>query len=171
MAAFTQIGRIVLAEALLGMDMFLAVGIGDLAWDNEAPPSTPEEQAIRDAMLSGLTGLTDMVGLTRVRDKFFVKPDQNGTIPMSDGAVYAQSTEPTSMVYARFQLDLADANVTLRESGIFVGSQIAESVPAGQMYIPLADVVSVGRIIQADRYPAIVRDGSLSQTFSTVLTM
>ena len=172
MAVFTQDGRTVLAQALLNMTLFLAVGEGDPAWDSEPLPTTPEEQESRDAALSGLSDLVSKVGITRTREKFFVTPDNAGSILMSDGAAYSQSETPTPYVFVRFQLELPDAaDSTLRETGIFVGTQLAESVPAGQQYIAAANVVSFGKLIEVDRFAPIVRDGSIGQTFSFILTL
>lgn len=172
MAVFTIGGRKALAQALLDMNLFLAVGVGDPAWDNETPPSTPEDIAVQDAQWATLTDLHDKIGIARIRDKFFVKPDVTGEIPMSDGSLYSPSDEPTSYVYLRYQLDLGDAlGVTLRECGLYLGTQIDASVPVGQMYIPTSEVIDYGTLIQIDRFPAVVRDGSIAQIFSTILTM
>ncbi len=54
---------------------------------------------------------------------------------------------------------------------MFVGVEISETVPAGQMYIPLADVTTAGKMIEVDRFAPIVRDGSIGQTFTYVMTM
>lgn len=172
MAVFTQGGRIALAQALLDMTLFLAVGEGDPAWDDVPRPTTPEEQAVQDAAWAVLTDLEAKVGLTRTRDKYFVEPDPDGNIVMADGAKYKQSADPTGFVYVRFQLDLDDATGTaLREAGIFLSPQIDPSVPAGQMYIPAADVLEFGRMLQVDRFSPIIRDGSIGQTFTYILTM
>lgn len=172
MAVFTQGGRVVLAQALYDVTMFLAVGEGDPAWDSEPQPTTPAEQEARDTALSVATDLVAKVGVTRIREKFFVKPDNAGTILMGDGSTYSQSDVPTAYLYVRFQLDLPDAaGRTLRETGVFVGTQLGGAVPAGQQYIPGADVVNFGTMIEVDRFAPIVRDGSIGQTFSFVLTM
>ncbi|ELT50278.1 hypothetical protein [Brucella intermedia] len=172
MAVFTIGGRVILAQALLLTEMFLAVGTGDPDWDSAPPPSTPEEEQQQYTQLAALTDLTALVGLTRTRDKFFVKPDAAGTIPMSDGALYSRTDEPTPYIYVRFQLDLSDASgTTLREHGIFIGTTLAPDVLPGQMYIPSEKVVSFGQMVQVDRFPPIVRDGSISQVFSTIVTM
>lgn len=164
MAVFTLSGRNVLAQAILDMDLMLAVGAGDAGWDDAVGAG--------DAELAQLTSLTDLIGVTRIRDKSFVTPDASGTIPMTDGSLYSLSDVPTRYVYLRFQLDLADASgVTLRESGVYVGTELSSSVPSGQMYIPAADVAEIGTMMQVSRFAPIVRDGSLSQIFSTILTM
>lgn len=172
MTVFTQDGRVALAKALYDMTLFLAVGEGLGEWDDQPRPTTPEEQAVQDAAWSLLTGLENAIGMTRTRDKFFVVPDPNGEIVMADGAKFSQSVEPTGFVFIRFQLDLDDASTnTLRETGMYVGTKLAESVPAGQMYTPVADVVDLGKMIEVDRFSPIIRDGSIGQTFTFVLTM
>ncbi|KAB2689652.1 hypothetical protein [Brucella tritici] len=172
MAVFTIGGRKALAQVLLDMNLFLAVGVGNPDWDNEASPSTPEEVALQDAQWATLTDLENKVGITRIRDKFFVKPDVSGEIPMSDGSLYAPSDDPTPYVYLRYQLDLGDASgITLRECGLYLGTQIDASVPVGQMFVPSEGVTNYGSLVQIDRFPAVVRDGSISQIFSTILTM
>ncbi|OEI84477.1 hypothetical protein GRI33_06985 [Brucella sp. BO3] len=171
MAVFTQGGRIVLAQSLYDMTFFLAVGQGDATWDSVPPPATPAEQAAQDAALSGLTDLADIVGVTSVRDKYFVAPDPTGSIAMADGARYKKSDTPTAHLFVSFQLDLADAQgTTLRETGIFVGTKLATSVPAGQTYIPKANVTSFGTMIETDRFPPIIRDGSIGQSFNYIVT-
>lgn len=172
MAVFTQGGRIVLAQALLDMTLFLAVGEGDPEWDSQTLPTTPEELEQRNAELTVLSDLVSKVGVTRTREKFFVKPDSAGTILTGDGAAYSRSDTPTPHVFIRFQLDLPDAaSTTLRETGILVGTELAVDVPAGLQYIPAADVVSFGTMIEVDRFAPIVRDGSIGQTFTYILTM
>lgn len=172
MAVFTQDGRVAMAKALYDMTLFLAVGEGLPEWDDQPRPTTPEEQAAQDAAWSSLSNLENTVGVTRTRDKYFVIPDPDGDIVMADGAKYSQSAEPTAHVFIRFQLDLNEAsNNTLRENGLFVGTKLAESVPAGQMFIPLADLVDLGKMIEVDRFSPIVRDGSVGQTFPFIMTM
>lgn len=172
MAVFTQDGRVALAKALYDMTLFLAVGEGLPAWDDQPRPSTPEEQAAQDAAWSVLFKLESPVGVTRTRDKFFVVPDPDGDIVMADGAKFSQSAEPTGFVFLRFQLDLDDASSnTLRETGMFVETKLSEGVPGGQMFIPIADVVDLGKMIEVDRFSPIVRDGSIGQTFTFIMTM
>lgn len=172
MAVFTQDGRVALAKALYDMTLFLAVGEGLSEWDDQPRPTTPEEQAAQDAAWSVLSNLESPVGVTRTRDKYFVVPDADGDIVMADGAKFSQSTEPTGFVFLRFQLDLDDASSnTLRETGIFVGTKLDEGVPGGQMFIPVADVVDLGKMIEVDRFSPIIRDGSIGQTFTFIMTM
>ena len=172
MAVFTQDGRVALAKALYDMTLFLAVGEGLPEWDDQPRPTTPEEQSAQDAAWSVLSKLESPVGVTRTRDKYFVVPDPDGDIVMADGAKFSQSADPTGFVFLRFQLDLDDASSnTLRETGMFVGTKLAEGIPGGQMFIPVADVVDLGKMIEVDRFSPIVRDGSIGQTFTFIMTM
>lgn len=161
MAVYTIGGRRVVASLLLAQDFFLAVGSGDPDWD-----TTPVAPTASD------TDLVAKVGVTRLRDIQFVTPDEAGVISMPDGAQFAVSQTPTRYVYLEFKLDLADASgFTLRENGIYHGTQLDGAVPGGQMFIPHADVVDYGTLMQVDRYNSIVRDGTLEQNFSFILTM
>lgn len=172
MTVFTQDGRVVLAEALYNMTFFLALGEGLPAWDAIPRPTTPEEQAAQDAAWSVLKKPETPVGVTRTRDKFFVTPDPSGEIMMADGATFAQSATSTTFLFLRFQLDLNEASTnTLREAGILVGTKFAGSVLPSQMYVPVSDVTDMGRMVEADRFSPIVRDGTIGQTFTFVLTM
>lgn len=171
MPVFTLDGRAVLAQTLLNTTMFLAIGEGDPAWDSLPPPSTPEEQDLLDAEMASQETLVSALGVTRTREKFFVTPDENGTILMADGAKYSKSVERTRHLYIRFQLDLDDATgTTIREAGILVWTNIKDSVPEGQMYVPGAQLNDYGLMMQSDRFPPIVRDGSVGASFSYVMT-
>ncbi|OKP66774.1 hypothetical protein BTE77_31360 [Ensifer adhaerens] len=161
MAVFTLGGRLLVASLLKSQTFFLAVGEGNPSWD-----TIPVEPAAAD------TGLVALKGFTRMREIAFVMPNEAGTISMADGARFAVSAEPTRYLYLQFKLDLADANgTTLRESGICHGTQLREGFPPGQMYIPEADTLAHGQMIHADRYNSIIRDGTLEQSFSFVLTL
>ncbi|KAB0538197.1 hypothetical protein HNQ68_001974 [Pseudochrobactrum saccharolyticum] len=172
MPVFTQNGRVFLARALYDSVMFLAVGQGDAAWDNLPPPANAEEQMQLDAEMSAQTGLVAQVGVTRLREKYYVKPDPAGTIIMADGAAYSKSVDPTAHVFVRFQLDLSDAvGTTLREAGIMIGTAFAAGVPEGQMFMPNTEITNIGTMIQVDRFQPIVRDGSISQSLTFVITV
>lgn len=167
---FTIGSRTIVAHLLMQQPLFLAVGSGDPAWDDIPPPATPEEEALEMAALSKETSLKNCVGFTRIRSKSFVTPDEAGTIVMLDGSKWSKTNDPVPAFMLEYLLDLEDATgVSLRENGIYVGTQFAASVPAGQMYVPLADVTSLGTLIQLTRFPPIVRDGSLSQSMTPIL--
>ncbi|PRD42332.1 hypothetical protein C5748_16170 [Phyllobacterium phragmitis] len=161
MAIFTLGGRKTLASLLKEVPVFLGVGSGDIAWD-----TVPAEPLATD------TALVAPVGVTRLREISFVAPDDAGDIIMADTSRFLRVDDPTRYLYLEFKLDLSDANgSTLRETGILVGVEIDPDVPAGQMYIPLADVAVTGTLIQVDRFNSIIRDGTLEQSFNFILTL
>lgn len=160
MAVFTMLGRVLAAELFMGETFFLAVGEGDANWDTNPVAPLPSE-----------TALLAPVGVTRLRDQQFVTPDETGPISMADGSKWAVSGTPTRYVYLEFKLDLADAQPsTLRENGVYHGTELDAAVPAGQFYIPMADVTALGSLIHIDRYNSIIRDGTLEQSFSFIIT-
>jgi hypothetical protein len=161
MAVFTIGGRIVAGKLMFQQVFFLAVGKGNATWDTSLEPPSPL-----------LAALIDPVGVTRCRETSYVVPDEAGVITTSDGAKFSRTIDPSRYVYLEFKLDLEDAvPETLRESGIFHGTEIEAGIPEGQFYIPHADVIQYGTLIYADRFNSIVRDGTIEQSFSCVLTM
>lgn len=160
MAVYTLLGRELAAELFMGETFVLAVGEGDPVWDGAPIEPLPNQLSLVAA-----------IGVTRLRDKQYVTPDEAGTITMGDGSKWSVSAQRTRYVYLEFKLDLADAQpATLRENGVYHGTEIDAAVPGGQLYIPLEDVTALGDLIHIDRYNSIVRDGSLEQAFSFILT-
>lgn len=160
MAVFTIGGRELAAALFKAQPFFLAVGQGDAAWDGGivAPLATD-------------TALVAPIGVTRLRDIQFVQPDDAGEISMADASHWATTQDATRYLYLEFKLDLADAEpATLRENGIYHGTILDGAVPAGQFYIPLDQVTDLGKLIHVDRYNSIIRDGTLEQSFSFILT-
>jgi hypothetical protein len=161
MAVFTVGGRTVTGKLFYQEAFFLAVGVGSPTWDTTLEAPSP-----------ALADLVDPVGVTRCREIAYVIPSETGDIVTSDGAKFERSENPSRYVYMEFKLDLHDAEPnTLRESGIYHGTEIEEGIPAGQFWIPEADVIEYGTLIYADRFNSIVRDGTIEQSFSCVLTM
>ena len=161
MAVFTIGGRIVAAQLFHAQTWFLGLGRGDPQWDSALVQPSPT-----------LTDLVDKVGVTRCREVAYVKPDDAGDISMSDGAKFSRSDDPTRYLYLYFKLDLPDASPnTLRENGVYFGTALAAGIPAGQFYIDAADVETWGTLIRADRFNSIVRDGTIEQAFSMIITL
>lgn len=169
-SVFVAPARILIAQLLMDQPLTIAVGTGDPAWDSLPPPATDDDLAKLLSEMSQQTALANCIGFTRVRSKSFVMPDENGTVVMSDGTKWTKTDDPTNAFLVEGQLDLADATgVTLRENGIYAGTEFEASVLPGQMYIPLADVTTLGTLVELTRFPAIVRDGSLAQNLFELL--
>jgi hypothetical protein len=161
MAVFTVGGREVVASLLKEQTWYLGVGQGDDAWDSALVAPSPTD-----------TDILDKVGATRMRDCEFAVPDADGEITMADGTHFAISATPTRYLYVSFKLDLADAEGSyLRECGIFYGLEVPGGAPSGQFYFDAADVVDWGKLIHLDHFNSIVRDGTIEQTFSFIITL
>ncbi len=171
LSVFVAGSRIAFARFLMEQTLFIAVGSGNPAWDS-LPDPTPEEEPLRLAELAQESALENCIGVTRVRARSFMKADPNGDIILSDGSAWSVSISDTSTLRLEGRLDIADATgETVRETGVYLGTQISEAVPSGQMFIPLADVTSLGTLIQLHRFPPIVRDGTISQALNPYLEL
>ncbi|WP_273792374.1 hypothetical protein [Brucella anthropi] len=168
-SVFVAPARTLLAQLLYDQPLTIAVGSGDPAWDSLPPPATPDDLEKFLGELSQETALTNPVGFTRVRNKTFVVPDAKGDIIMSDGTKWSKSSDPSNAFLVEGLLDLTDAiDVTLRENGVYAGTEFDDTVLPGQMYIPLANVKTLGTLVELTRFPPIVRDGSLSQSLREI---
>lgn len=171
LSVFVAGSRIAFARYLMQAPLFVAVGSGDAAWDG-LPEPTPEEEAQQLAALSQESALTNCIGVTRVRARSYMKADPNGDIILSDGSAWSVSSAETNTIRLEAKLDIGDATGdSVRETGVYLDTKISESVPAGQMFIPLADVTNLGTLLQLHRFPPIVRDGTISQAINPYLEL
>lgn len=158
MAVLQNTGRIALARAIAQQPIHLAWGRGAPGWD-AAPQPEPTDA----------TALVDEIGRRAVTQVGYVEPDANGVIEMVSGR-YALSEAPTRWVYVRFTFDFADAEgETIRELGLFIGSQPAAGLPAGQRYFTPAQLANVGELYALERLPKFTRSGAVRQVFEYVL--
>lgn len=158
MATLQESGRIALAIAVASQPIHLAWGRGNPAWD-----ALPEPDP------NNATALVDEVGRRSVTQVGYCLPSPVGEIELADGN-YTLSMEPTTYVYVRFTYAFADAaGETLREVGIFLGTQIKAGVPVGQRYFLPADLESSGRLYALERQVAFFRSPTLRQHFEYVL--
>lgn len=153
-AIIPDTGRATLAKSLAMRRLYLAIGVGDPAWD--AP----------DAVLPSLksaTGLHAEIGRRAVTSTGFVVVDEAGDIVVpggigSDGAVlearYRLVQHATPYLYLRTNFDYSDArNSTLREIALFADSVIRAELPPGQRYFEPADIVEQGDLIAVQILP------------------
>ncbi|PRA87918.1 hypothetical protein CQ054_05835 [Ochrobactrum sp. MYb29] len=171
LSVFVEGARIVFAQYLMQQPLFFAVGSGDPAWDS-LPDPTPDEENQRLSELAKENALESCIGVTRVRARSFMKADPNGEIVLSDGSRWSVSSTATNTLRLEGRLDIADATGnSIRETGVYLDTQLSEAVPSGQMFIPIGDVVSLGTLIQLHRFPPIVRDGTISQALNPYLEL
>ncbi|MFZ2307534.1 MAG: hypothetical protein WAW73_18030 [Rhodoferax sp.] len=159
MAVLQDDGRIALAVAVASQPIHLAWGRGDPAWD-----ITPEPEP------TNATTLVDEVGRRLVTFVGYAEPNNAGEIELPSGDRYTVVAGPTQWVYIRTVFNFEDAvGETLRELGVFIGSQPVAGLPAGQRYFTPAEIASPGRFYTMDRIPHFTRNGAVRQTFEYVL--
>ncbi len=159
MAVLQDSGRIVLARAVAAQAIHLAWGRGSPAWD-AAPQPEPTDA----------TALVDEIGRRAVTQLGYVVPDNEGEIELPSGARYTAVAGPTRWLYVRFTFNFGDAaGEPIRELAIFVGTQAAAGVPAGQRYLTPAEVANHGDLYALERLPKFTRNGDVRQVFDYVL--
>lgn len=158
MATLQESGRIALAIAVASQPIHLAWGHGSPAWD-----AAPQPEGNTNA------GLVDEIGRRASTQVGYCRPDANGEIELASGR-YTLSAEPTTYVYVKFVFAFAEAaGETIREQGIFLGTQVKAGLPAGQRYFLPADLASPGRLYALERVTAFPRNGATRQMFEYVL--
>lgn len=160
MAALQDDGRIGECAIFVGLPIHVAWGRGDPDWDD-----TPEPEP------TNATALLDEVGRRTATQVQFVLPDAAGEIELPGGNRYTPSVLPTKWAHVRVVFDYAEAaGETIREIGLFFGSEMVGGLPPGQRYFVPAEVASPGRLKVLQRLEnKIVREAGVRQTFEYVL--
>ncbi|WP_220816064.1 hypothetical protein [Pseudomonas paralcaligenes] len=160
MAALQDDGRIGECALFISLPLFFAWGRGNPAWD-----VTPEPEP------TNATGLVDEVGRRIATQAQFVKPDPAGEIELPGGQRFIPSATPTKWAHVRVVFDYLDAaGETLREVGLFYGTETDPALPPGQRYFTPAQVVAPGRLKVLERLNTpLIREAGVRQTFEYVL--
>ncbi|EDY2030049.1 hypothetical protein GTB64_004491 [Salmonella enterica] len=141
----------------MNQPIHLAWGSGDVAWDAQrTDPST------------GATDLEAEVGRRKVTQTMYCTPKSDGEIIVSQGR-FTASVAPTKYLYLRFAYDFTDgAQATIRELGVFVGSQVS-ATPASPDYFLPAEVTSKGQLLVLEHIDKLVRSQNIRQQFEFVI--
>ena len=159
MAILTTSGRVALATAIKASTLHLAWGSGEAEWDTTQPREP------RSAI-----ALTNEIGRRKVNLVEYCTPQGDGDIVML-GARFAKSDTPTANLHLRTDFDFNDGlGETIRELGVFLGTQILPNRPAGQTYFLPGDLQSPGTLLAIDYITAIKRGVGARQTFDFVIT-
>lgn len=159
MAILTNSGRVAMAESVMVRPIHLAWGSGDPDWD-----TTPVPENIGDY------ALVNEVGRRLVSVVRYCTPDANGEIVVPTGR-FSESAVPTKHLYMRFNFDFFDApTASIREVGVFIGTQTDPDLPPGQMYFEPTDIVSPGTLLVIERTDKFDRSASVRQSFEFVVT-
>lgn len=152
-------GRIGETEIFVNLPIYLAWGRGLPAWESEWQPEPVNS-----------VSLTDEVGRRRATQVQYVVPDDAGEIELPEGN-YRVSLVPTRWAHVRVVFDYEDAaGETIREVGIFYGTEIKDGLPEGQRYFTPDQIKHPGRLkVLHHLNQRIVREGGVRQTFEYVL--
>lgn len=158
MAILTNSGRSELVKAIHQQPIFMAWGRADGLW------SEPPAEAL------AATELQDVIGFRKATQVSFCEPDNDGAIEVSSGK-FSLTATPTRHLYLQFRYDFADAlGETIREIGVFLGTQVADELPAGQVYFPTVQVNDSGKLLLLENYRPLVRDEGVRESFDFVVT-
>ncbi|WP_279212551.1 hypothetical protein [Delftia acidovorans] len=147
-AELQEKGRIVLAKAVAAMTIHIAYGRGRPEWDSQPTPPAG----------SGQTGLEDEIARRLVTEKVFVARDPQGSIVAPSGDRYAVSATPTRMLLIRTTFGYGEAvDEPIREMAVFMGTQVAASVPPGQYYVTPDQLTDPGEVYTLERRSVVVR--------------
>lgn len=160
MATLTTTGRAGLAASVAAREIYLGLGSGSVSWDaNGTPPESIESAALAAAL-----------GYRQAAQVSFVVPDAQGGIVLPSGR-YEISATQTNHLYLRFTLDFEDiSSGTIRETAVFLDTEVAAGLPAGQLFFEAEDVTDPGTLYLIEHVPAIIRTPATRETFEFVLT-
>ena len=160
MAILVNSGRAAMAGALMGQTFHLAVGSGDSAWDHT--PISPDVAT---------TTLLHEVGRHIGTTKSFCSASDIGEIEVPNGR-FTYSADPTNHIHISVNFDFSDGiGNTWREIGLYAGGTTNPALPGGQLYFLPGDIVLPGILVLLEYIPAIIRSGSVRNTFEFVLTI
>ncbi|GHT96772.1 hypothetical protein FACS1894122_15380 [Alphaproteobacteria bacterium] len=158
MAILTQSGRTAIAQSVKNQVIHIAWGQGDEAW-NELVSEDPTQ-----------TALTNEVGRRVVDEVLFCVGDDEGELVTPTGR-FSASEVPTNNLFIRTLYDFTDASeYTIRELGLFVGTQTAEELSVGQKYFLPTDIVDPGILLLLEHSVPLIRTPATRETFCFVVT-
>lgn len=171
MAILTASGRTAIAQSIAAQPIHFAWGTGAASWAT----STPQEGI-------NANQLTNEVGRRVATSVQYVVPDSEGDVivPVFNDAAgnsvtkrFKLSADPTPHLYMRFNFDFSDASSsTIHELAIFVGTVVADGLPAGQRYFTPSQLTDPGTMLALEHLTeVIIRSPNSRQSFEFVLTI
>jgi len=160
MAILTQSGRTAIAQSVKNQVIHLAWGQGDVgSVDSEVLPEDPTQ-----------TTLINEVGRRIVDVVLFCVGDVDGELVTPTGR-FSASENPTNNLFIRTLYDFTDAaEYTIRELGLFVGTQTNPALPSGQKYFLPTDIVDPGILLLLEHSVPLIRTPATRESFSFVVT-
>lgn len=158
MPTLIKSGRVVIAESIKARPIHLAWGSGNGSWTT--PPTVNVDAS----------GLISEIARRTPDEVSFVTPDPLGLIVVSQGA-FSRSVSPTRHLYIRTVFNAAEApTATIREIGLFCGSQMVSGLPTSLKYFLPSQVANPGRLFHLDNLEPIFRFSNVRESFDIVVT-
>ncbi|WP_240939316.1 hypothetical protein [Diaphorobacter sp. HDW4A] len=104
----------------------------------------------------------DEIGRRLATEVAYVVPatEIDGDIELPGKIFYKRVAEPSQFLFVRATFGFDDAvGESVREMGVFFGTQIAAGVPAGQRYLSPDQIADAGEIWSMEFRARMVRDG------------
>jgi hypothetical protein len=159
MAVLTKAGRTALAVSLKTQPIHLAWGAGDREWQ-----TAPEENIQASSLMNE-------VGRRIVDEVVFCEGDENGLLVAPTGR-FSATEYPTNQLYIHCTFDFEDASTeTIRELGIFIGTEISEASPPGQRYFVPPEIANPGILLTFENTVPLIRTAATREAFSFVVTL
>ncbi|MGP5360528.1 hypothetical protein ACTXL1_06945 [Psychrobacter celer] len=159
MAILATSGRAAIATAIKNNTLHLAWGTGLPDWDNALPPE-----------LRTATQLTTEIGRRVITVAQYCSPSPDGSI-VTLGGRFKPSTTPTANLHLQAAFDFDDGlGETIRELGVFIGTETKPGLPAGQTYFKPAHIVNKGTLLTIDHITGIERGVGSRISFDVVVT-
>ena len=117
------------------------------------------------------TRLVGELGRLEVTTSEFVRRDDAGEIVLPQGR-FSITMEQTRFLYTEFVFGFGDAaTATIRETGIFLGTELTGGLPPGQTYFEPSEVTDRGLLLSLENVAPIVRSAASRETFRSVVTL
>ncbi|GHS92983.1 hypothetical protein AGMMS49949_05720 [Alphaproteobacteria bacterium] len=117
------------------------------------------------------TALLNEVGRRIVDEVSFCVGDSEGLLVTPTGR-FSVTTEPTNQLYFHCTFDFADgSHETIRELGIFMGTEVSETCPLGQRYFVPSELTNPGILLVCENTVPLIRTEATREAFSFVVTV
>ena len=140
---------------------------GDIANDAEVSVSYNVSLSITRTE----TELNNEIGRKQISGLAYVVADTEGLI-QTDTGTWTLSATPTNHILFQVSFIAGEATgTTIREFGIFVETELAETITEGQVYFPIADVVDGGIMLLKQKQAPITKDAVTEVSRNYVITL
>lgn len=117
------------------------------------------------------TGLLDEIGRRVIDEVSFCQADPDGFVVTPTGR-FSKTDTPTNQLYFHCTFDFEDASdQTIRELGLFIGTEISDTCPPGQRYFLPSDLKDPGILLVLENTVPLIRTAATREAFSFVITL